>query len=201
MAACLISTTGTSGYTTIQYKLGSNIYTTKAYVGDSIYIDDTATDVVFVTEEGDAVSSSLCLTVTEVTETCYKLQWTFDNSVISKYKIDQLILGATTYDLPDIHASNSSKTAMVGSYINGLGLFSIKAVAYKNTAPGIASTNVSYTFEVRSADIPELRMFNTIDNTFIYIKGEEVVDCFPSGYSEVVTCQTSGITTTTTLAP
>jgi hypothetical protein len=75
MASCQVDIIGTSGTVYIQYTLGSNLNTLTSNYGDTVYIDDTATNLGYVTTSGDAVPSSMCLSIDPIDLTYLQFKW------------------------------------------------------------------------------------------------------------------------------
>ena len=180
MAACLITVGGTPGLGSarINYTLGSNAYSIYVWSGDPLYIDDTATDVTYELAE-DATVSSLCLTVTEVIYTCYLFSYTVnldcypniygDNN--AQFQFDQLILGSA-YGFEKINISPISTSGM--TLLNTLGSLTDRVTVGESniTTSGTGSTYTnSFILRVSTADVPELRMNNILDNSKSYLKG------------------------------
>lgn len=187
MAACLITIGGTPGVgaARLTYVLDGNNYSLVAYSGDPIYIDDTATDIKYVLV-GDATVSSLCLTVTEVVNTCYLFSYTVDLSCYpniygdgnAQFQFDQLILGSETFTLENVNISPVSLTGgNLVSYINST-TPKVQVVSQTTTSStdGSQFTN-SFILQVSTADVPELRMNNILDGSKSYLKGVLQADC------------------------
>jgi hypothetical protein len=165
--------------------LGSHINSLTAQIGDPIYIDDTATEVTYTTESGDAIASSSCLTITELTENCYLLDWeTIGNGTTSlSYLIEAIVLGT---DVLSISPSNFNSLTLqdLATAINNLDDYRITATAGKVENSSRNSKNVFLVVKVLGSDIPELKVNNTTQNHKFYIKGVVSADCVPAGYTE-----------------
>ena len=61
----------------------------------------------------------------------------------------------------------------------------------------IRDSDNSYIFRVIGTDVPILRLYNSVSNTYLYIHGVSS-DCVLSGYTQVVPCYTASIPITTT---
>lgn len=199
MAACLITVAGTSGTLRLDYKIGVDSYSIDTSVG-SFYIEDTATDVTYTTLTGDVTASSLCLTVTELPVTCYKLSWKGLDTY--NYRTAELEIGALSFILPEISFPQTGTS--LADAINNLNTSVVKVIGYKR------SYNATYTYpfqydyllQVLGSEAPILVVKNSDDSGFIYIYSA-VTTCDTTGYAAIDYCSTIPVltTTTTTTAP
>ena len=188
MAACAITISGTSGYVLVRYTLGTNVYSVKAYLGDPVFIDDSATDVSYTTLAGDAIASSLCLTITSLPEVCYLFQWAYNTNVIQTipYTINQVEFDSNIYPVTPcdlIDGKNMSIYNFIYEF-NQLALETIYVNAYDidSTTPG--QTVISLIFKTIGTDIPKLRLVNTIAGNDLIMEGVVSGSCLPVGYTQ-----------------
>jgi hypothetical protein len=182
MAACLITISGTSGVIRINYTISGTPYTIETSIGE-FYIEDTATDVTYTTLSGDLIAASLCLTITEVAASCYKLLW--KNITTPKYIAEAIVLGASVITIEDTIFPNYNLTTSVNNAADDR----VKIIGYKTERTTSDEQNFYYIFKVLGANIPMLRVRNADDSGYIYIHGELQADCLPiEGYTIVDPC-------------
>jgi len=195
MATCLVNITGTSGEVLITYTdSGAVNRYVKAGLG-SLYLDDSGSDYIWQTLSGDAVVASGCISFTENATSCYLLTWerlvTAPNVFLSTdLKFKSVVLGSSTYNL-STPVPYPRSCREVGDLINKLNLSNIKAVSFKE----VSSTKTEYflVLQVTGADVPFLKIVNSEENHFLYIKGEPEGSPVPVGYTQFEVCQVGTI--------
>lgn len=187
MAACLITTGGTSGTLRIDYKLGSDSNTIFSNYGDIIYIDDSATDITYTRLSGDVTAASGCVTITARPQTCYKFIYdTVDGtSLPTDSTIDAIVVG-TTYTFTEASYRLSGTEAIIYGINTELNNDNIKVTAIKVDQLTEPYFNVSLIVKIIGTDIPRLRIVTTNGN-YVYLIGTVSVDCVPSGYIDLNT--------------
>lgn len=193
MAACLITVSGTSGELVLKYKISSVDYQIVTGIG-TFYIEDTATDVTYTTISGDVTAASGCLTVTSLPFTYYKFDWT--GLSCKTYKTDKLIVGAVDTTLDPLSFQNLN-LSYFAEFVNTLGDPNLKVTAIKSVVglPFLETYDprddyYSFILRIIGPDIPELKIKNTDNTNFIYIKGLVELSAVPTGYTPVDLCET-----------
>ncbi len=186
MASCLITIGGTSGGVIINYTLGGNALSMNGGFGQSLYINDTATDITYTTTSGDATASSGCVTITDLPYECYILNWetrdiTFRTQAYP-LKFDTIYLDAEDLAIP-LSEYDRHNLEGLAININELGDARIKAIAGKTVqAPLRGSFNHYLLVRVQGAMIPKLRILNVDTDLpraahYGYVEGVVQADC------------------------
>lgn len=187
MASCLITTAGTNGTLRINYNLSGDPVTAYHNFGDTIYIEDTATDITYTTLTGDVTAASGCVTITNLPENCYMFSYDRLKNDSSTYisNFTQFILGVTTYTLT---SPASDKLSGIGDLINEINLIgnNIMASAIKITALTDNYYQIDLVVKVTGTDIPELKIESPNGN-LTYIVGVSSL-CVPIGFYELQYC-------------
>lgn len=190
MAACLITISGTSGEVRLDYKVATVPKHIIAGIG-TFYLDDTVTSVTYTTLLGDAIASSLCLTITNLPNTCFKMFWKGLPNL--NYKIDALIFNNTEIIPLELVNFPYSNTEIIGA-VNSVNDTRFKITKYliSNADSKYSNDNsnisFSYILQTQGTIVPQLRVKNADNTGFIYIHGV-VSTCSPVGYIEVNTCE------------
>lgn len=191
MAACLVTISGTSGQVLIKYvDSGSEPRSVIAGPG-TLYLEDDGTDYEWTTLSGDAAASSGCITLTEVPNVCYVVDWEEyppSGWGAPTMTIDALILGSNTYAMNEVRFPANVQN--VGEAVNALNLDTVKATAYKVISPtdGASALESFLILTVRGTDVPYLRIKNEADTHNLYLIGVTST-CLPAGYTEIDTCE------------
>lgn len=189
MAACLITVSGTSGNVRIDYKDGIISKYVISSIG-TLYLESTITNVTYTNLFGDASVSSLCLTITNLPTTCFKMYWKGLSN--ANYKINAIIFNNDIIPITEVSFPNSG-TAII-SEINSLNdsRFKLKYYLINNASAmfsnDISSVTYSYIIETQGTTPPQFRVKNADNTGYIYIHGV-VSTCAPVGYTEVNTCE------------
>lgn len=183
MAACAITTTGTSGKVLLTYTESAVVKSAIVPIG-VIYLDDaTVTDVKWTTLYGDAVSASSCFVETEVPMSCYRVSW--DYSDLVGYSFVSVILDGEEIAIPEIAFPNAG-FGLAGA-VNGLGDDRIKIVKGKITESP-SPTNYSMIAKTITVNPPIFKIASPDDVDFLLIEGIAST-CSPVGYEDFNTCQ------------
>lgn len=196
MASCEITATGSSGQAILKYKIGTNNYSTIVNIGDPIYIDDTASDVIFTRISGDIAVSSGCIAVTEVEYVCYIFKWESKGiptnfTFVSLLHMDgEQVIDEVPFDLLNLEdlATSINKSSE-----------RIKAIAGKTEVQNDRLSGFHY-LKIRSIgfDIPFLKIRNTGTPFFLYLVPDPDSCSIDSGFTEFNICESEYISTTTT---
>ena len=188
MAACLITISGTAGEVRIDYIESLIPKYIVAGIG-TIYLESTITNVTYTNLSGNAIASSLCLTITNLSTTCFNMFWKIKDI---GYKIDALIFNNVIIPITEVNFPYSSTNII--SKINNLNDNRFKIVKYLITDSNAkylgdaSTTSYSYILKIQGNIIPQFRVRN-IDNTgYIYIHGF-TSSCVPAGYIDVNICE------------
>lgn len=187
MAACLVTVSGTSGEVLIKYEIGGLPYYLTSNIG-TFYIENTATSVTYTTLSGDAVATSLCLTIAPLTSTCFRLNW--KGIVADNYTITAVILGNDTLNFTPIPFPTTRLN--LATAINSIYDDRIKVIAYKENVPAGTTLNsqveFNYIVKVFGGEVPILSINNADSTGRIYIYGT-VSPCSIVGYNTIDTCE------------
>lgn len=136
MAACLVTYTG-SGLVEINYKIATVPYTIRSN-GGPLFIDDAATDVTYTTLTGDIIATSLCLTITDLPFTYYKIGWK-DIKAEGHHIVGVLLNNSEEIEIDFIVDFPESGIDLARS-INGEVDDRFKIRAYRRTSTGYGNT-------------------------------------------------------------
>lgn len=189
MALGLINVTGTSGSVLIKYKIGIVEHSLIADIGDT-GIDTTAIDVTYTTIAGNAIAASLSFTITALSYVYYNFTW--KEIMANNYKVTNVLLGTTVYTISEVSFPNTNTDLITN--INSLNNNSLKITDFKNSNFSVLGNitlnntpNNSYIMKVIGDDVPELKIKNSDNSGFIYIKGLPIL--YPViGYTSVPVC-------------
>ena len=190
MAACLITVSGTIGTVRIDYI--ESLIPKNIIVGiGTIYLESTITNVTYTNLSGDAIASSLCLTVTNLPTTCFNMFWKIKDI---NYKIDALIFNNVIIPIAEVNFPYSDLAII--NQINNLNDSRFKITKYLisnlnaiyNNDPSITISH-SYILQIQGTTIPQFRVKNTNNTGYIYIHGVSS-SCTPVGYIDVNICET-----------
>lgn len=199
MASCVITISGTSGEVLIKYKLSGVNHTMTGGFGQTIYINDTATDIYWKTVSGDAAAASGCVTITELTYTCYQIDWESYNFIQTtppfSLKFDSVYLDNTQITITSSDVNRYTLDGLAAT-INDLDDDRVKAVAGKVSQSNRNTFNYSLILKVEDPYEPSLRIINSDvslprDDQFLYIKGATALSCLPVDYTEFTYCETT----------
>lgn len=187
MSACLITISGTSGEVSINYKISTTAYNIVTGIG-TLYIESTATDVTYTTLFGDAVASSLCLTITSLAYACYRIHW--KGIKADSYNFNAVLLGSDILTISDTPFPNT--TLNLAQAINSLEDDRVKVTKYKfdsafPTTIDPLATTYNFILRIIGVDIPILRIRNADNTGYIYLHGE-IVSCSITGYTDINVC-------------
>lgn len=187
MAACLVTVSGTSGEVLIKYEIGGLPYSLTSGIG-TFYIESTATSVTYTTISGNAIATSLCLTIAPVVTACFRFNW--KGIVANGYTITAVIIGNDTLNftpIPFPQTRTELATAINSTYSDR-----IKAILYKEVIPIGATLDsqieYNYIVKVYGGEVPILSINNADSTGRIYIYGT-VSPCNVAGYDTVNTCE------------
>lgn len=183
-AACEVTITGSSGSVTIYYNVGASQDFITANAGDTVYIPANAINIFYVTNSGDAVPDSLCLSLVESNRVCYMIQWEIpdgDEAPLNDASFTRLYLGANEWALsdPDAGGSYDGSAGVLFGLINGISSPLITASCFLDS-----DLNRYVLVSAIGDDIPKVRITNpTGEGTkYLYLYGEET-DCeCPEGF-------------------
>lgn len=192
MATCLITIGGTYGEILFNYVDSGSVSHSIVSGPGIFYLDDTGSDYKYTVLYGDVTASSSCITLVNSPFTCYLIYWedTPLCSLKSQYDIQSLIVGSTEYNLYSITAGAPLKAGNVAFAINELGYPSVSSPAIKDSVYLIVRT--------LNGDVPYLKLSNKQILFDIYLKGQAVDDCVPTGYTQLNVWPVIPATTTTT---
>lgn len=194
MASCLVTVSGTSGSVLIKYVDSSAVaHRVISDITTSLYIKDGGTNYTYTTLSGDAIASSLCITINELPTNHYIISWENVRSVPQRYigqKFDAVILGSTTTSI-DTSMYPFDPTLKIINNINTLNLEDFKITGYKIVTPTNSTDPFKYYLivQVLGTDIPYIRINNTNNTMPLYLKGVYTATALPAGYTAVNTCQ------------
>lgn len=188
MASCLITTSGTSGKVLLRYTISSVVHYTETDIGE-IYIPDTATAVTYTTLEGDAVSSSLCLTITSLPLIYHKIYW--NDLYINTYSTAAIQLNEVQYTIPAVSFRHENGAAILNA-VNSVNNDLFKGTHYLYSI-GVGENTSSTSLIIRTLGntVLYLKLNNADNTTSVYLKGEVTAPPFV-GYTVVAICETPG---------
>jgi len=208
MATCLITVGGTYGEVLFNYLDSGSVAHSIVSGPGEFYLDDDGSDYTYSVLYGDVTASSSCIALDESPFTCYLIYWIDSSSftLLNNFTIQSIISGNNEYSLYEkLYNNGGSFTITIRSLANAINDLGYPTI----TAPSINSSSNNIIIRTDGGNIPYLKLANK--NTFynIYLKGTEVMDCVPAGYTEMniwpvipaTTTTTSTTTTTTTAAP
>jgi len=188
MAACLITTTGTSGQLVINYKIATISQAPITMGIGSIYIEDTATNVTYTILSGDIIASSLCLTINPLPYTCYKFLW--KGIKADDYKFVSLYLDNDIFIIPESDFPRNVTTLIQN--VNNLENDKFKITKYKKDYTLITNNledlETSIIVRIIGTELPMFKIRNADNTGFIYLRGE-LISCNVLGYIDVNLCE------------
>lgn len=190
MASCLITTGGTNGTLRINYNLSGIPVTAYHNFGDTIYIEDTATDITYTTLTGDVTAASGCVTITELEMICYLFKYDRLTNDDSSYdpKFDAVVVGATINAITETSTKFIHSPELVYAINNTLADETIKITAVKFVEINDYH-DIYFIMRIVGSDVPMLRI-KSPNNNYSYLIGTVSVDCVPSGYYDYNICTT-----------
>lgn len=189
MAACSVTTGGTNGTFRLDFDLGGDHNVLFSSFGDTIWIDDSATNVTYTTLTGDVTATSGCVTVTALPQICYLIKydrWSGDSTLITyNSTFDAILLDNTVHAFSTSYTDDIASSASLPYEINTvLADDTFKIVAAKADNADTNYMNISFIVRVFGSEIPSLRLVSPYGNTS-YIKGTVSSSCLPTGFSEI----------------
>lgn len=190
MASCSVTTGGTSGTFRLNYNLGVNPVIAYYNFGDTIFIDNSATDVTYTTLTGDVTATSGCVTITALPETCYLLKYDRSSTVNTSTSVfDAIVVGTTVHSFASPSADTLiDSTTLIYNINTVLADPNIKVVSVKSTNLTNNFVNIALIVKIIGTDIPSLRI-KSINNNYSYIIGTVSSDCVPFGYYSLNICE------------
>jgi len=194
MASCLITTGGTNGTLRIDYQLAGNSVTAYHNFGDTIFIDDTATDITYTTLTGDVTAASGCVTITELEMICYLFKYDRLANDDSSYdpKFDAVVVGATINAITETSTKFNYIYELVYAINTTLADETIKITAAKFVDLANDYYDIYLIMRIIGSDVPMLRI-KSPNNNYSYLIGTVSVDCVPSGYYDYNICTTPAL--------
>lgn len=201
MATCLITVGGTYGEVLFNYVDAGSVARSIVSGPGDFYLDDDGSDYTYSVLYGDVTASSSCITLTEIPFSCYLIYWkdTVSCTLNNTYIVQSIIAGNIEYSLYEKIGTKAFTAYNVATTINDLGYPIITSPAYQGDNLIVRTLN---------GEVPYLKLSDKETTYNIYLKGELVTDCVPSGYRELdvwpvipATTTTTSTTTTTTAAP
>lgn len=187
MASCSISINGTSGSVLIRYNLTTGAHTMSGLEGDTLYIDDAATEVTYATLSGDAIAESECVTITEATTSYYLFEWEtigIDNTISNGMTFYQIITSEGEFSFPNVDFTKNKAWTELALAIGNIGNEGITPKSGKQTLTGRGTAIESIVIQVVSESTPELKLVTTTSELFLYLKGVVSADSIPEGFTE-----------------
>lgn len=197
MATCLITVGGTYGEVLFNYIDAGSVARSIVSGTGEFYLDDDGSDYTYSVLYGDVTASSLCITLTEIEFKCYLIYWNMAGTcnLGNQYTLQSVIAGDIEYSLYEKMGTKSFTGHSIGPIINDLGYPIITAPSCQGNSIVIRTLN---------GQVPYLKFSDKLSTYNIYLKGVEITDCVPAGYSEldvwpVIPVTTTSTTTTTTV--
>jgi len=196
MPSCVVTVTGTTGSVEIRYILTGTAHVMTGIFGETLYINDAATEITYTNISGNAAASSACVTITNLPSACYIVDWSLlfldaINGVYgylnnTNYTFTGVIINNVLSAIAPINYNTLTPNTLANA-INNLNNYRLKATAVRS----IISTNFNEYFLVLKtigSFIPEVKINNPSGNHTLYLKGVVSGSCLPVGYTAIDIC-------------